>query len=173
MSDNKGLMAGKRGLIMGVANDRSLGWGIAKAVADQGAELAFTFQGEALEKRVRPLAATLGVKHVLPADVTVNFHMCRGNFGKLASGSYDHIAEKLFNGLNVDGYLLEYDDERSGGFEPLRQVPEDRSVVLGLVSAKRPVLESKAELKSRIEAASAFVRLERLALSCENRAVPA
>jgi enoyl-[acyl-carrier protein] reductase I len=63
-------MAGKRGLVMGVANDRSIAWGIAQACAAQGAELAFTFQGEALEKRVRPLAATLGVKHVLPADVT-------------------------------------------------------------------------------------------------------
>ena len=59
----------------------------------------------------------------VPADMTVGMHMCRGNFGKLASGSYDHIAEKLFNGLNVDGYLLEYDDERSGGFEPLRMMP--------------------------------------------------
>lgn len=63
------LMQGKRGLIMGVANDRSLAWGIAKAVAAQGAELAFTFQGEALEKRVRPLAQSLGVKHILPCDV--------------------------------------------------------------------------------------------------------
>jgi len=65
-----GLMAGKRGLIMGVANDRSLAWGIAKAVADQGAELAFTFQGEALQKRVEPLAASVGSKIVLPCDVT-------------------------------------------------------------------------------------------------------
>jgi enoyl-[acyl-carrier protein] reductase I len=70
MTSTGTLMAGKRGLVMGVANDRSIAWGIAKACAAQGAELAFTFQGEALEKRVRPLAATLGVKHVLPADVT-------------------------------------------------------------------------------------------------------
>ena len=70
MSSPGSLMAGKRGLIMGVANDRSIAWGIAKACAQQGAELAFTFQGEALEKRVRPLAAELGVKIVLPADVT-------------------------------------------------------------------------------------------------------
>lgn len=68
--NNDGLMAGKRGLIMGVANDRSLAWGIAKAVADAGAELAFTFQGEALEKRVRPLANQVGAKLVLPCDVT-------------------------------------------------------------------------------------------------------
>jgi enoyl-[acyl-carrier protein] reductase I len=70
MSSAGSLMAGKRGLIMGVANDRSIAWGIAKACAAQGAELAFTFQGEALERRVRPLAAELGVKIVLPADVT-------------------------------------------------------------------------------------------------------
>jgi enoyl-[acyl-carrier protein] reductase I len=70
MTGNGTLMAGKRGLVMGVANDRSIAWGIAKACAAQGAELAFTFQGEALEKRVRPLAAEIGARHVLPADVT-------------------------------------------------------------------------------------------------------
>jgi enoyl-[acyl-carrier protein] reductase I len=70
MTENRGLMTGKRGLIMGVANDRSIAWGIAKAAADQGAELAFTFQGEALEKRVRPLAQQVGAKIVLPCDVT-------------------------------------------------------------------------------------------------------
>jgi enoyl-[acyl-carrier protein] reductase I len=70
MTENRGLMTGKRGLIMGVANDRSIAWGIAKAAADQGAELAFTFQGEALEKRVRPLAQQVGANIVLPCDVT-------------------------------------------------------------------------------------------------------
>ena len=70
MTGNGTLMAGKRGLVMGVANDRSIAWGIAKTCAAQGAELAFTFQGEALEKRVRPLAAEIGARHVLPADVT-------------------------------------------------------------------------------------------------------
>src|SRR5256885_455078 len=69
MTEHRGLMSGKRGLIMGVANDRSIAWGIAKAVADQGGELAFTYQGEALEKRVRPLATSVGAKHVLPCDV--------------------------------------------------------------------------------------------------------
>ncbi|MGE3969122.1 MAG: enoyl-ACP reductase FabI [Dongiaceae bacterium] len=69
MASSSGLMAGKRGLIMGVANERSIAWGIARAVAEEGAELAFTFQGEALEKRVRPLAESIGVKHVLPCDV--------------------------------------------------------------------------------------------------------
>jgi len=70
MTENRGLMTGKRGLIMGVANDRSIAWGIAKAAADQGAELAFTFQGEALEKRVRPLAQSVGAQILLPCDVT-------------------------------------------------------------------------------------------------------
>lgn len=70
MSDSQALMAGKRGLIMGVANDRSIAWGIAKALSDQGAEMAFTYQGEALEKRVRPLAESIGSKLVLPCDVT-------------------------------------------------------------------------------------------------------
>jgi len=84
-----GLMAGKRGLIMGVANDRSLGWGIAKAVAGQGAELAFTFQGEALQKRVEPLAASVGSKIVLPCDVTDEqsmdrvFETLKQSWGKL------------------------------------------------------------------------------------------
>lgn len=70
MTDAKNLMSGKKGLIMGVANDRSIAWGIAKAASDYGAELAFTFQGDALEKRVRPLADSIGSKHVLPCDVT-------------------------------------------------------------------------------------------------------
>jgi len=70
MTEKSGLLAGKRGLIMGVANDRSIAWGIAKAAADAGAELAFTFQGEALQKRVLPLAQSIGAKHVLPCDVT-------------------------------------------------------------------------------------------------------
>src|SRR4051812_45326713 len=70
MSDNKGLMAGKRGLIMGVANSRSIAWGIAKSCAAQGAELAFTYQGDALKKRVEPLAAELGSRIVVPCDVT-------------------------------------------------------------------------------------------------------
>src|ERR1700761_8002132 len=70
MTEKSGLLAGKRGLIMGVANDRSIAWGIAKAAADAGAELAFTFQGEALQKRVLPLAQSVGAKLVVPCDVT-------------------------------------------------------------------------------------------------------
>ncbi|HZD74356.1 MAG TPA: 5-methyltetrahydropteroyltriglutamate--homocysteine S-methyltransferase [Actinomycetota bacterium] len=102
-----------------------------------------------------------------PEGMTVTTHMCRGNYRSswAASGGYDFVAEALFNELGVDGFFLEYDDERSGGFEPLRFVPEGKMVVLGLVTTKRGELESKDELKRRIEQASRFVPLERLCLS--------
>ena len=102
-----------------------------------------------------------------PAGMRVCTHLCRGNFRSAwaASGGYDHVAEALFNELNVDGYFLEYDDERSGGFEPLRFVPKGKFVVLGLVTTKRGALESKDDLKRRIEAAAKFVPLDQLCLS--------
>jgi 5-methyltetrahydropteroyltriglutamate--homocysteine methyltransferase len=102
-----------------------------------------------------------------PEGMRVTVHLCRGNFRSswAASGSYDHVAEALFGDLQVDGYFLEFDDERSGGFEPLRFVPPGKSVVLGLVSSKVGRLESKDELKRRIEEASRFVPLEQLCLS--------
>ena len=98
--------------------------------------------------------------------ITFGLHLCRGNNQSkfYASGDYGPIT-KVFQKTRFQRFLLEYDDERSGGFEPLRQVPEDRAVVLGLVSSKKAVLESKNELKHRIEQASAFMALERLALS--------
>ncbi len=94
-------------------------------------------------------------------------HLCRGNNRSqwYAEGGYDPIAEKLFGQLEVDRFLLEYDDPRSGSFEPLRFVPPDKTVVLGLVSTKRPQLESQDDLLRRIEEASRYVPLERLALS--------
>ena len=94
-------------------------------------------------------------------------HMCRGNFRSswAAEGSYDFVAEALFSELEVDGFFLEYDDERSGSFEPLRFVPKGKLVVLGLVTTKRGALESKDELKRRIEEASRYVPLEQLCLS--------
>ena len=103
----------------------------------------------------------------VPADMTVCIHTCRGNFRStwLASGSYDYVAETAFSRLEVDGFFLEYDDERSGGFEPLRQVPAGKKVVLGLVSSKKPELESKETLKRRIEQASKIVPLADLCLS--------
>jgi 5-methyltetrahydropteroyltriglutamate--homocysteine methyltransferase len=98
--------------------------------------------------------------------ITFGLHLCRGNNQSkfYASGDYGPIT-RVFRQTRFQRFLLEYDDERSGGFEPLRQVPEDRTVVLGLVSSKKPALESKDELKQRIEQASAFIPLERLALS--------
>ncbi|HEU0216567.1 MAG TPA: 5-methyltetrahydropteroyltriglutamate--homocysteine S-methyltransferase [Stellaceae bacterium] len=103
-----------------------------------------------------------------PAGMTVCTHMCRGNFRSswMAEGGYDHVAEALFGELAVDGFFLEYDDARSGGFAPLRFVPKgDKRVVLGLVTSKRPALESKDELKRRIDEAAKYVPLEQLCLS--------
>jgi 5-methyltetrahydropteroyltriglutamate--homocysteine methyltransferase len=93
--------------------------------------------------------------------------MCRGNFRSswAAQGGYDFVAEALFGGLEVDGFFLEYDDERSGGFEPLRFVPKGKLVVLGLVTTKRGQLEDKDQLKRRIEQASRFAPIEQLCLS--------
>ena len=103
-----------------------------------------------------------------PAGMTVCTHMCRGNFRSswVAEGGYDHVAEALFGELAVDGFFLEYDDARSGGFEPLRFVPRGKKrVVLGLVTSKRPVLESKDELKRRVDEAAKYVPLDQLCLS--------
>jgi 5-methyltetrahydropteroyltriglutamate--homocysteine methyltransferase len=98
--------------------------------------------------------------------VIFGLHLCRGNNQSrfYASGDYGPIT-RVFQRTNFHRFLLEYDDERSGGFEPLRQVPEDRTVVLGLVSSKKRTLESKEELKQRIMQASELMPLERLALS--------
>ena len=102
-----------------------------------------------------------------PADMTITTHLCRGNFRSswAASGGYDYVAEALFTQLAVDGFFLEYDDERSGGFEPLRFVPEGKMVVLGLVTTKSGALEDADALKRRIEEASAYVPLDQLCLS--------
>jgi 5-methyltetrahydropteroyltriglutamate--homocysteine methyltransferase len=102
-----------------------------------------------------------------PSGMTVCTHLCRGNFksGWMAEGSYEHVADALFNQLAVDGFFLEYDDTRSGGFAPLRFVPKGKMVVLGLVTTKRPELESKELLKRRIEEASRYVPLDQLCLS--------
>jgi 5-methyltetrahydropteroyltriglutamate--homocysteine methyltransferase len=102
-----------------------------------------------------------------PQGMSVTTHMCRGNFRSAwaAEGSYDFVAEALFNELEVDGFFMEWDDERSGGFEPLRFVPKGKQVVLGLVTTKRGELEAKDDLKRRIEEASRFVDLDQLCLS--------
>jgi 5-methyltetrahydropteroyltriglutamate--homocysteine methyltransferase len=102
-----------------------------------------------------------------PAGLAVTTHLCRGNFRSswAASGGYDFVAEALFGELAVDGFFLEFDDERSGGFAPLRFVPPGKMVVLGLVTTKRGELEDPGVLKRRIEEASRYVPLEQLALS--------
>jgi 5-methyltetrahydropteroyltriglutamate--homocysteine methyltransferase len=101
------------------------------------------------------------------AGVTLAIHLCRGNNRSkwYAEGGYDAIAEKMFNTLEVDRFLLEYEDERSGNFEPLRFVPNGKTVVLGLVSSKVPQMEDKTQLVKRIEEASKYVPIENLALS--------
>jgi methionine synthase II (cobalamin-independent) len=102
-----------------------------------------------------------------PRGMTIGVHMCRGNaMGRwIATGSYEAIAERTFNRLEVDAYFLEYDSERAGGFEPLRFMPKGKKVVLGLVSTKTPVLEERKMLKRKIEAAARFVRMEDLSIS--------
>jgi len=102
-----------------------------------------------------------------PAGLTVTTHLCRGNFRSswAASGGYDFVAEALFSGLAVDGFFLEYDDDRSGGFEPLRFVPPGKMIVLGLVTTKTGELENPDDVKRRIDAAARYVPLDQLALS--------
>jgi 5-methyltetrahydropteroyltriglutamate--homocysteine methyltransferase len=102
-----------------------------------------------------------------PKDMTVCMHLCRGNFAGawVAEGGYEPVAELLFNAIDVDGYFLEYDSERAGGFEPLRFLPKGKIAVLGLVTTKSPQLESKDELKRRIDQAARFAPIEQLALS--------
>ena len=103
----------------------------------------------------------------LPADMTECMHLCRGNFGGMwvADGGYDPIAEMLFNEINVNGYFLEYDSERAGGFEPLRFLPKGKVAVLGLMTTKSPDMETKDDLKRRIDQAAKFAPIEQLALS--------
>jgi 5-methyltetrahydropteroyltriglutamate--homocysteine methyltransferase len=102
-----------------------------------------------------------------PADMTITMHLCRGNFRSswIAQGGYEPIAEMLFNRIGVDGYFMEFDTERAGGFEPLRFVPANKMVVLGLVTSKTGALESAAELERRIGDAAKYVDLEQLCLS--------
>jgi methionine synthase II (cobalamin-independent) len=116
------------------------------------------------ETYIRNINRALGGR---PEGLTVTTHMCRGNFRSswAAEGGYDFVAEALFGGLDVDGFFLEYDDARSGGFEPLRFVPKNKLVVLGLVTTKRGELESKDLLKRRIDEAAKYVAIEQLCLS--------
>ncbi|MBI3506742.1 MAG: 5-methyltetrahydropteroyltriglutamate--homocysteine S-methyltransferase [Proteobacteria bacterium] len=102
-----------------------------------------------------------------PADLTVTMHLCRGNFRStfIASGGYEPVAELLFNSMPVDGYFMEWDSDRAGGFEPLRFLPKGKHVVLGLVTSKTGVLEKKDDIRRRIDDAARFVELDQLCLS--------
>lgn len=130
-----------------------------KSMAGSG----FTLEHEALQYlKVNNLA--IGDK---PEGLTVNTHVCRGNYHSCyaTKGAYDPVAPWLFAKENVDTYYLEYDDERSGGFEPLKLVTPEKRVVLGLITTKSPVLEDKATVIARIREAAKYVPLERLSLS--------
>jgi 5-methyltetrahydropteroyltriglutamate--homocysteine methyltransferase len=102
-----------------------------------------------------------------PPSMTVAVHTCRGNFQSMwmAEGSYDHVASIVFDQPDVDAYFLEYDTERAGGFEPLKHIPKNKTVVLGLISSKKPQIETKDAIKRRIDEAAKFFPLERLCIS--------
>lgn len=102
-----------------------------------------------------------------PADLVINTHVCRGNFHSTyaSTGAYDDVSTTLFAKENVDAFYLEYDDERSGGFEPLQKVPSNKKVVLGLITTKSPKLEDKQRIIARIHEAAKYIPLERLHLS--------
>src|SRR5262245_9245339 len=103
----------------------------------------------------------------IPADMTITMHLCRGNYKStfMGSGGYDAVQEILFSKINVHGYFMEYDDPRSGGFEPLRMLPKGKLVVLGIVTTKSGKLESKDELKRRIDQAAKYAPLDQLCMS--------
>ena len=102
-----------------------------------------------------------------PADMRITMHLCRGNFRSswIAQGGYEPVAELLFNGIGADGYFMEFDTERAGGFDPLRFVPKGKVVVLGIVTSKSGELESADHLKRRIDEAAKFIDIDQLCLS--------
>jgi 5-methyltetrahydropteroyltriglutamate--homocysteine methyltransferase len=139
-------------------------------VADRTVRQRMIESGEDPEKYLDEL---IRIDNIALADirgtpgVTVGLHMCRGNARSRwhAEGGYDPIAEKAFQQLNVDRFLLEYETDRAGSFEPLRFVPRDKMVVLGLISSKLPELEQVDQIKRRIEEASQYIPMENLAIS--------
>ena len=125
-------------------------------------------RGEDVNQLVHDYAALINSSiSTRPESMAACVHLCRGNARSawFAQGGYEPVAEVIFNEMNVDGFFLEYDDERSGGFEPLRFVPKDKYIVLGLISSKFGELESKDAIKKRIEEATAYIDLEQLCLS--------
>ena len=140
-------------------------WGL---FADKSGSLLFgTTKEGTLEVQEKYKDVNNRVIATAPEDLVVTTHVCRGNYHStyISSGPYDLVADVLLGKENVEAFFLEFDDERSGGFEPLAKVPEDKKVVLGLVTTKRPELEDKAVLHARIKEASKYVPLERLYLS--------
>jgi 5-methyltetrahydropteroyltriglutamate--homocysteine methyltransferase len=103
----------------------------------------------------------------IPSDMTITMHLCRGNYKStfMGSGGYDAVQEILFDKINVHGYFMEYDDQRSGGFEPLRMLPKGKRVVLGITTTKSGKLEGKDDLKRRIDAAAKYAPLDQLCIS--------
>jgi 5-methyltetrahydropteroyltriglutamate--homocysteine methyltransferase len=103
----------------------------------------------------------------IPSDMTVTMHMCRGNYKStyMGAGGYEAVQEILFNKINVHGFFMEYDDARAGSFDPLRLLPKDKIVVLGLVTSKSGKLESKDDIRRRIDEAARFAPLDQLCLS--------
>jgi 5-methyltetrahydropteroyltriglutamate--homocysteine methyltransferase len=138
-------------------------------VADKTVRARMIADGEDPDRYLDNLIAVdnAALKDARRPGVTVGMHMCRGNNRSAwhAEGSYEPIAEKAFDQLNVDRFLLEYDTERAGGFEPLRFMPRDKMVVLGLISSKQPELESIDDLRRRIDEAAKYVPIENLAVA--------
>ncbi|QOY61079.1 5-methyltetrahydropteroyltriglutamate--homocysteine S-methyltransferase [Thermophilibacter immobilis] len=140
-------------------------WGM---IVDKGYWKTRSANGATLEEEAeRYLRVNNLALRDLPRDLTVNTHVCRGNYHSTYAGSgpYDRVAPFLFARENVHAFFLEFDDERSGGFAPLAEVPEDKLVVLGLVTTKSPVLENPEQVIARIHQAAEYVPLERLCLS--------
>ena len=140
-------------------------WGM---IVDPNAKAIFGVDDAGLEdiKRLLLRINNLAIEGK-PEDLVITTHVCRGNFHSTyaSSGAYDSVAETLFAGENVSAYYLEFDDERSGGFEPLKAVSGDKKVVLGLITSKKPELEDKQAVIDRIHEAAKYISLDRLCLS--------
>jgi len=137
-------------------------------MCDPDVRAAVTERGEDTDDLMQTyIDATNAALRDRPGEMTAAFHVCRGNYKGhwLATGGYEPVAEAVFGGLDVDAFFLEFDSERAGGFEPLRFVPDDVHVVLGLVSSKSPELEDVDDLLRRVEEASTFVPVDRLGIS--------
>jgi 5-methyltetrahydropteroyltriglutamate--homocysteine methyltransferase len=137
-------------------------------LCDERMRAAAEQRGEDLTKLPRDYAALINESiRGRPDEMAVCIHLCRGNARSrwFAQGGYEPVAEVLFNEIDVDGFFLEYDDERSGDFSPLRFVPPDKAVVLGLLTTKRGELEGRDSVKRRVEEAARYIELEQLCLS--------